>query len=342
MVQRPRMVINVYQYVIQRLRKECTHRDTSQCLSGPAAASYIICFTLREEHEVHSHPLPQHSRSMESLFYVIGVLLSGAFLLHFSSQFSYTIWLIYFIVGKMSPFLNQNDPWDPDKDKRGFILYGDPNDGEPIIDARKSTGKPGPITWGLLYSSAWKANPKAMVIVASLYLVICLILIFWCAYIFALVVRLGEGRQGRAIRTILHLTANRLATPAFCSAIMLAGYLCWGSWVWFSLCEPNTSMRNLNLANALMLTVPNALFTVLWVVGGLCEITHFVRNNRQDDIPLHNLPGGGIPGLGPAPAVAGGLNGAGQRGAREALRREMQVILAQLARIMAILLAFRR
>lgn len=292
---------------------------------------------------------------MESLFYAIGVLLSGAFLLHFSTQFSYTIWLIYFVVGRMSPFLNQNDPWDPNaKDKRGFVIVEDQKDGEPIIDSRKYRGTgPNAITWGLMYSSAWKADPKAMVIVASLYLVLCLILIMWCAYIFALVVRLGQGRQGRAIRTILHLMANRLATPAFCSSIMLAGYLCWGCWVWFSLCEPNSSMRNLNLANALMLTVPNALFTVLWVVGSLCELTHFVRRHRQDEIPLPNLgpnpvelPGGGVPGLGPAaPQVAlmaGALNGPGAQNAREQLRRDVQVILRQLSRIMATLLAFRR
>lgn len=293
---------------------------------------------------------------MESLFYAIGVLLSGAFLLHFSSQFSYTIWLIYFVVGKMSPFLNQNDPWDPSaEDKRGFVIIDDQKDGEPIIDSRKYVGTgPNAITWGLMYNAAWKADPKAMVIVASLYLVVCLLLIMWCAYIFALVVRLGERQQGRAIRSIMHMMANRLATPAFCSAIMLAGYLCWGSWVWFSLCEPNTSMRNLNLANALMLTVPNALFTVLWVVGGLCEITHFVRRHRQDEIPLPNLgpadpgalPGGGVPGLGPAaPQVAlmaGALNGAGNAAAREQLRREVQIILRQLSRIMATLLAFRR
>lgn len=39
-----------------------------------------------------------------------------------------------------------------------------------------------------------------------------------------------------------------------------------------------------------MLTVPAAVFTVAWVVGTVCEITSHVRTERQNDIPLHNVP----------------------------------------------------
>lgn len=241
----------------------------------------------------------------------------------------------------MKPFLGINDPWTPAQ----AAAHETTNDEsfDPPITARKYRGPgtgPGSVNWYLTWNSAWKANPTAMTIVASVYLVITLVLIVWCAFIFAMIVRLGEGRQGRAIRTVLSHIANRLATPAFASAVMLSGYLCWGFWIWFTLCEPGTQMRSLNLANALMLTVPNALFTVLWVVGSSCELTYQIRRprERQDEIPLPNLGPGGAAQPNPAPAAADGGGG----GRRAALRREIQVILTQLARVMATLLAFRR
>lgn len=240
----------------------------------------------------------------------------------------------------MMPFLRTNAPWtlaravapEPTKNNEGVDL--------PITASnyREQGTGPGSVNWYLAWNSAWRANPTAMTIVAVVYLVITLLLIVWCAFVFGMIVRLGEGRQGRAIRIVLSHIANRLATPAFASAIMLAGYLCWGFWMWFSRCEPGTLMRSLNLANALILTVPNALFTVLWLVGSSCELSYQIRRprDRQDEIRLPDLGAGGAAQPNPAPAAAFG------GGSRAALRREIQIMLNQLARIMATLLAFRR
>ncbi|POS76133.1 hypothetical protein DHEL01_v205476 [Diaporthe helianthi] len=283
---------------------------------------------------------------MESLFYAIGVLLSGSFVLHFTSQFSYSIWLIYFIVAQMRPYLGLNDPWTPASTSpqvtRVELMTDEDSDFLFTRKAKHGSGAPSSFTWYLAWNSAWKANPTAMTIIASIYLVIDLVLIVWCAYIFALVVRLPRRERTSAVRTILSMTCNRLATPAFASSIMMAGYLCWGFWVWFSLCEPASSMRSLNLANALMLTVPNALFTILWIIGNGCEITDYVRGgpaHRQPEL----IP---LPVIGVAEAIGGGggrgVRGGGRRDVRDVLRQDIQIVLTQLARIMATLLAIRR
>ncbi|KKY29955.1 hypothetical protein UCDDA912_g10131 [Diaporthe ampelina] len=273
---------------------------------------------------------------METLFYALGVLLSGALICHFLSQFSFSIWLIYFIVGKMWPFINDNDPWDPVQDKIDDTVDGlTPN----FVPSARKGGKKGggkkKSKHDDYWNDDWKANPKAMTIVTVFYLIMCLLLVVWTAYIFARVVRLGRRQQSSAIRTVLHLTANRLATPAFAAVIMLAGYLAWGSWTWFVRCEPFTPMSNLNLTNALMLTVPTAIFTIAWVVGTGCEIAWHIRNNRQDDIPLPNL--GPVP---PAPAAGAGAAAAGGGGQgdgqaaerRRNWRREVVDVIRGLAR----------
>lgn len=211
---------------------------------------------------------------MDSIFYAIGVILSGSFVLHFTSQFSYTIWLIYFIVGQMMPYLSLNDPWIPATSRQ--VRAQEMMEYETVFMASRRNGdseSPSSLTWYMAWNSAWRANPTAMTIIACVYLVIDLVLILWCAYIFAIVVRLRRWERAGAVRTILSMSCNRLATPAFASSIMMAAYLCWGFWVWFSLCAPGSSMRSLNLANALMLTIPNALFTVLWVIGNGCEVS---------------------------------------------------------------------
>lgn len=222
---------------------------------------------------------------MESLFYAIGVILSGSFVLHFTSQFSYTIWLIYFIVGQMRPYLGLNDPWTP-ATARPQVRVEMMTDETTFIAPRGGSGMPSSLTYYVAWNSAWKANPTAMTIVACVYLVIDLVLIVWCAYIFALVVRLSRWERAGAVRTILSMTCNRLATPAFASSIMMAGYLCWGFWVWFSLCPPGSSMRSLNLANALMLTIPNGLFTILWVIGNGCEVSAIPIVSRASPPPV--------------------------------------------------------
>lgn len=234
---------------------------------------------------------------MESLFYALGILLSGALIFHFFSQFSISIWVMYFVVGKMWPFMSTHQAWHPIQDKIDEAIDDVVPDNLPSlcgeITARKWKGKPGGgrkhKEHGLCDDDDWEGDPLAMSIVTALYIVICLLLLLWTAYIFAKVIRLGRRQQGSAIRTVLHLTANRLATPAFAAAIFLAWYLVWGSWTWFSQCRPLTTMSYLNFANALMLTVPAAVLTVAWVVGTGCEIAWHIRTHRQDDIPLPNL-----------------------------------------------------
>lgn len=242
---------------------------------------------------------------MESLFYALGILLSGALIFHFFSQFGISVWLIYFIVGKMWPFMADHQPWDPIQDKIDEAVnntIGDALDNLPslcgdLVPRRKGGGRGGRKgskhkEHGLCEDDGWEGDPLAMSVISGFYLVMCLLLLLWCAYIFAKVVRLGGRRRqqgGSAIRTVLHLTANRLATPAFAAVIFLGWYLVWGSWTWFAQCRPFTNMSYLNFANALMLTVPEAVFTVAWVVGMGGEIAYHVRSQRQDDIPLHNL-----------------------------------------------------
>ncbi|KAK2601452.1 hypothetical protein N8I77_010901 [Diaporthe amygdali] len=271
---------------------------------------------------------------MESLFYALGILLSGALIFHFLSQFSISIWVIYFIVGKMWPFMSAHQPWDPIGDKIDDAInntIGDALDNLPslcgdLVPRRKGGGGGGRggrkggrhRQHGLCEDDGWEGDPLAMTVISGFYAVMCLLLLLWCAYIFAKVVRLGGRRrqEGSAIRTVLHLTANRLATPAFAAVMFLGWYLVWGSWTWFAQCRPLTNMSYLNFANALMLTVPGAVFTVAWLVGMGGEIAWHVRSQRQDDIPLHNLG----PPLGPnplahlfpdpaAPAAPGGEGG---------------------------------
>lgn len=250
---------------------------------------------------------------MESLFYALGILLSGALIFHFLSQFSIAIWLIYFIVGKMWPFMSAHQPWDPIGDKIDEAVnatIGDTFDNLPslcddvLAPRRLGGGKGGGRgggrkggkhkQHGLCDDDGWEGDPLAMSVISGFYVVLCLLLLLWSAYIFAKVVRLGRRQQGSAIRTVLHLTANRLATPAFAAVILLGWYLVWGSWTWFAQVRPLTNISYLNFANALMLTVPAAVFTVAWVVGTGCEIAWHIRSHRQDEIPLPNLapPGG--------------------------------------------------
>ncbi|KAI7784444.1 hypothetical protein LA080_009943 [Diaporthe eres] len=266
---------------------------------------------------------------MESLFYALGILLSGALIFHFLSQFSIAIWLIYFIVGKMWPFMSAHQPWDPIQDKIDEAVnntIGDTLDNLPSLcgDGDLAPRRKGGFggggrkggrhrQHGLCEDDGWEGDPLAMTIVSGFYVVMCLLLILWSAYIFAKVIRLGRRQQGSAIRTVLHLTANRLATPAFAAVIMLAWYLVWGSWTWFSQCRPLTNISYLNFANALMLTVPTAVFTVGWVVGTGCEIAWHIRSQRQDDIPLPNLAplGHAFDNLFPEQAAAAAPGGGG-------------------------------
>lgn len=253
---------------------------------------------------------------MEHLFYALGILLSGALIFHFLSQFSISIWIIYFVVAKMWPFMSDHQPWDPIQDKIDEAINGtilDTNfpslcDEASELFPRKGFkgGKGGKggrkggkqREHGLCADDGWKGDPLGQTIVSGFYMVICILLLMWVVFIFARVIRLGRRQQGSAIRTVLHLTTNRLATPAFAAAIFLAWYLAWGFWTWFAQCRPLTSMSNLNLANALLLTVPAAVFTVAWLVGTGCEIAHHLRTQRQDDIPL--------PNVGPRPPLVGG------------------------------------
>lgn len=266
---------------------------------------------------------------MESLFYALGILLSGALIFHFLSQFSISIWLIYFIVGKMWPFMSAHQPWDPIQDKIDEAVnntIGDALDNLPSLCddlvPRRTGGLGGGRggrkggrhrQHGLCEDDGWEGDPLAMTIVSGFYVVMCLLLVLWSAYIFAKVIRLGRRQQGSAVRTVLHLTANRLATPAFAAVIMLAWYLVWGSWTWFSQCRPLTNISYLNFANALMLTVPTAVFTVGWVVGTGCEIAWHIRSQRQDDIPLPNLAplGNALDNLFPDQAAAAAPGGGG-------------------------------
>lgn len=245
---------------------------------------------------------------MESLFYALGILLSGAYIFHFFSQFGISVWLIYFVVGKMWPFMADHQPWNPIKDKIDDAIddaIGDQLDnlpslcGSELTTRRKGGSRPRPgkhksKSHGICEEDGWDGDPLAMIIIASLYMVLCLLLLAWTGYIFARIVRLGRRQQGSAVRTVLHLTANRLATPAFAAVIFLAWYLVWGFWTWFAQCRPLTNMSYLNFANSLLLTVPTGFLTLAWVVGTGCEIAWHIRSQRQDDIPLPNLGPGTI------------------------------------------------
>lgn len=237
-------------------------------------------------------PAAAASNSMESLFYALGILLSGALIFHFFSQFGISLWLIYFIVAKMWPFMSSHQPWDPIQDKIDEAINNTIGNLPSLCDVdliprKKWKNKHGPS--GLCEEDGWEGDPLSMSIITGFNLVMCLLLLLWVSWIFAKVIRLGRRQQGSAVRTVLHLSANRLATPAFAASIGMSWYLVYGCWVWVKQCRPLTTMSWLNFANALMLTVPAAVFTVAWVVGTGCEIASHVRTERQNDIPLPNL-----------------------------------------------------
>lgn len=253
---------------------------------------------------------------MEDLFYALGILLSGSLIFHYFSQFGISLWSIYFVVAQMWHFMSQHQPWDPVQDAIDEAISGTVVDNLPSLcdaagglSSRKKKGGGGSgggsgggkgggkggkkggrnRQHGICTDDGWKGDPLAMTIVSGFYAAVCALLLLWVVYIFVRVIRLGRRQQGAAIRTVLHMTANRLATPAIAASIFLAWYMVWGYWTWFTQCRPTTNISYANLANALLLTVPTAIITVAWLVGTGCEIAHHVRSQRQDDIPLPNL-----------------------------------------------------
>lgn len=247
---------------------------------------------------------------MEDLFYALGILLSGSLIVHYFSQFGISLWSIYFVVAQMWPFLREHQPWDPVQDAIDEAINGTVVENLPsLCDAAgglfsrkkggggrggRGGGKGGKKggrqrSHGICADDGWKGDPLAMTIISAFYTLVCILLLMWLVYIFVRVIRLGRRQQGTAIRTVLHMTANRLATPAIAASIFLAWYMVWCYWTWFTQCRPTTNISYLNLANAMLVTVPAAIITVAWLVGTGCEIAHHVRSKRQDDIPLPNL-----------------------------------------------------
>jgi hypothetical protein len=199
---------------------------------------------------------------MENLdiLYASAILLSFGFVCHFVIQSGVSTWFIYFIFARMWPFMKTHQPWDPLQEKIDAVI-----DGTVLGNLQSICGVAGDIfarkgrggSWssssggggskgapkgtrihGLCPEDGWKGDLLGISIAAGFYLVGCVLLSLWAAFVFKRVLNLARQQRPTAFRVIVRLMFNELVVPALAALVGLAWYLVYNSWTWFTQCRP--------------------------------------------------------------------------------------------------------